>query len=175
MVELLMLPLEWQLDCEPVCNLLVMCSSHSARTLPHWGEVEGEANKAPAALTSRKPPFYCAIDRSTPSMHIVELEPSGQGHRTRNTTHRAGTLVNRSKWQKTPNTKHNTPSMHTGERGQVANDTAHTAHRTCTPVNRSQVAKDITHTTQPPSGHTGGQEASSQGHRTHNTTQTELA
>ena len=55
-----------------------------------------------------------------------EQEPSGQGHRTHNTAHRAGTPVNG---------------------GQVAKDTAHTAHPACAPVNRSQVAKDTADTT----------------------------
>ena len=46
---------------------------------------------------------------STPSVRTGEREPSGQGHRTRNTTQRAGTPVNRS---------------------QVAKDTAQTAQLT---------------------------------------------
>ena len=67
-----------------------------------------------------------------------EQEPSGPGHRTRNTTPRAGTVVDRSlvakdtapakqpteqahrgtgvRWPRTPQTQHNTPSGHTGER-----------------------------------------------------------
>ena len=46
---------------------------------------------------------------STPSGHIGEQEPSGQGHRTRKATHGAGTPVNRS---------------------QVAQDTAHATQHT---------------------------------------------
>ena len=44
------------------------------------------------------------MQHNTQSGHTGEQEPSDPGHRTRNTTHRAGTLVNRS---------------------QVAQDTAH--------------------------------------------------
>ena len=46
---------------------------------------------------------------NTPSGRIGEQEPSGPGHRTHNTTHRAGASVNRS---------------------QVAQDTAHTTQHT---------------------------------------------
>ena len=56
-----------------------------------------------------------------------EQEPSGQGHRTCNTTHRAGTPVNRS---------------------GGAKDTARTAHRAGTPVDRGRVVEDIAHATQ---------------------------
>ena len=62
-----------------------------------------------------------------------EQESGGPGHRTRNTTQRDGTPVNRS---------------------QVAQDTAHatqprdTTHRAGAHVNRSQVAQDTAHTTQ---------------------------
>ena len=45
---------------------------------------------------------------NTPSGHTGEQEPSGPGHRTSKTTHRAGTPVNRS---------------------QVAQNTAHTCTR----------------------------------------------
>ena len=46
---------------------------------------------------------------NTPNEHTGEQEPSGPGHGTRNTTHGAGTWVNRS---------------------QVAPDTAHATQRT---------------------------------------------
>ena len=36
------------------------------------------------------------MQHNTPSGHTGEQEPSGPGHRTRNTTRRAGTLLNRS-------------------------------------------------------------------------------
>ena len=61
---------------------------------------------------------------STPSVPTCEAEPSGQGHRTRNTTNEAGTPVNRS---------------------QPAKDTAQTAYWACTLMNMSQVAKDTAH------------------------------
>ena len=49
------------------------------------------------------------MQNNTPSGHSGEQEPGGPGHRTRNTTHRAGTPVNRS---------------------QVAQDTAHAKQHT---------------------------------------------
>ena len=53
---------------------------------------------------------------NTPSRHTGEQEPGGPGHRTHNTTHRAGTAVNRSQEAKdTANTQRNAPSEHTGE------------------------------------------------------------
>ena len=66
---------------------------------------------------------------STQSEHTGEQEPSGPGHHTHNTTHRAGTGVNRS--QRGP--------------GHRARDTTQWAG---TPANRSQVAQDTAHTTQ---------------------------
>ena len=66
---------------------------------------------------------------NTPSGHTGEQEPSGPGHRTRNTTHLADTPVNGS---------------------QVAQDTAQATAKdgTRTPMNRSQVAQDIAQATQ---------------------------
>ena len=95
------------------------------------------------------------------SGHTGEQEPSGPGHRTRNTTHRAGTPVNRSqvardtahakqhterahqrtgaKWRRTQHTQHNTPSRHTGEQepSGPGHRTRNTTHRASTLVNRS--------------------------------------
>ena len=144
-----------------------------------------------------------------------QREPSHQGHRTRNTMHRAGTPVNRSqvahdsahttqctkrahwltgaKLPRKPHTKHNTPSVHTGE--QEASGPGHrthsTTHRACTLVNSSQVAQDTAHATMrskrahwrtgPKSpraphtqrsaqrGHTGEQEPGGPGHSRHST------
>ena len=100
-----------------------------------------------------------------------EQEQSGPGHRTRNTTHRATTPVNRShvgqntaqatqhnehahrltgaKWPRTPNTQHGTPSVHAGERDprRPGHHTQNTTQRARTPVIRCQVAQDTTHTT----------------------------
>ena len=61
------------------------------------------------------------MQHNTPSGHTSKQEPSGPGHRTCNTTHQAGTPVNRS---------------------QVAEDTRQAADGAVTPVNRSQVAQD---------------------------------
>ena len=87
------------------------------------------------------------MQRNTPSRNTAEQEPSGQGHRTRNITHQAGTPVNRSQ-----EAKDTTRTAQTACRpvngGQVAKDTAHTAHRPATPVDGSQVAKDTAHATQ---------------------------
>ena len=74
---------------------------------------------------------------NTPGGHTSEQEASSRGHRTRNTTHQAGTPVNRSqvaqntaqakqhterghqrtgaKWFRTPHKQNNAPSAHTGE------------------------------------------------------------
>ena len=59
--------------------------------------------------TGAKWPRTPHTHNNTPSGHTSEQEPSGPGHRTRNTTHRAGTPVNRS---------------------QVAQDTAHAKQHT---------------------------------------------
>ena len=69
------------------------------------------------------------MQRTARSEHTGEQEPSGPGHHTRKTMHRAGTLVNRS---------------------QVAQNTAHTTHHTerAEPMKRSQVAQDTEHATQ---------------------------
>ena len=69
-----------------------------------------------------------AQQHNATSVHTGEQEPSGPGHRTRNTTRRASTTVNRS---------------------QVAPDTTrNTTHRASTPMNRSQGGQDSAHTTQ---------------------------
>ena len=67
------------------------------------------------------------MQQNTPGGHTGEPQPSDPGHRTHNTTHRAGTPVNKS---------------------QAAKDSAHTAHRAGTPMKRSQVAKDTAHAKQ---------------------------
>ena len=133
---------------------------------------------------------------NTPSRHTGEQEPSGPGHRTRNTTHRAGTPVNRSqvaqktahttqrtewahrgtaaKLSRTPHTQHNTAGEHTGEQepSGPGHRTRNATYRVGTPVNRSQVAQDTAHAPQCNtwSEQTGGQEPSNPGHRTGNAT-----
>ena len=52
----------------------------------------GQAHRRTAAKWHRTP----HTQSSTPSGHTDEQEPSGQGHPTHNTTHRAGARVNRS-------------------------------------------------------------------------------
>ena len=167
-------------------------------------------------LTGAKGPRTPNAQCNAPSRHIGEQEPSGPGHRTRNTTHRAGTLANRSqvaqdtahatqcterahprtgaKWPRTPHTKHNAPSEHTGEQepSGPGHRTGNTTHPASTPVNRSQVAQDTAHATQRTeraqwrtgakwprtlhtqrnarSEHIQEQEPSGPGHRTRNTT-----
>ena len=59
--------------------------------------------------TRVKGPRTPHTQHNTPSGHTGEQEPSGAGHRTRNTTHRVGTPVDRS---------------------QVAQDTAQAKQRT---------------------------------------------
>ena len=46
--------------------------------------------------TGTKRPRTPHAQHNAPSEHNGEEEPSGQGHRTRNTTHRAGAPMNRS-------------------------------------------------------------------------------
>ena len=108
------------------------------------------------------------IERADPA----EQEPSGPGHPTHITTHRASTQVNSSQvardtahakqrtkrahrrtgaeWPGTPHTQHHTPSGHTCEQELSAPEhrTRDTTHRAGTPVNRSPVAQDTAHATQ---------------------------
>ena len=51
---------------------------------------------------------------NTSSRHTGEKEPRGPGHCTRNTTNRAGTLVNRSKL---PSTRHKQSKGRSGRTG----------------------------------------------------------
>ena len=114
------------------------------------------------------------MQHNTSSVHTGKQEPSGPGHRTHNTTHRAGTLMNRSqkaqdtaratqntkrahqrigaKLPGTPHLQHNTPSGHTGEqeRSGPGHHRCNKTNQASTPVNRSQVAQetvDATHHT----------------------------
>ena len=109
---------------------------------------------------------------NTPSVHTAGQEPSGPGHCTCKTTHRAGTTLNRSqvaqdtahtaqhterahwctgaKWPRTPPTQHNAPSLHTGEQEPSAIKTPRTQDNA-------------------PSGHQGEKEPNGPGHRTHST------
>ena len=103
--------------------------------------------------------------QSITHLHTGEQAPSGQGHRTRNTTHQACTPVNRSqvaqdveyttknteradrrtgaKWPRTLHRQQNTPSLHTGEQGPIGQ-----GHRThSTSPNCSKVVKDTAHAT----------------------------
>ena len=90
------------------------------------------------------------LRHNTPSEHTGEQEPSGPGHRTPNTAHRASTPVNKSQGARTPYAQHNTASGHTGEQepSGPGHRTPNTAHRAATPVNSSQVAQDTAHPTQ---------------------------
>ena len=66
--------------------------------------------------------------RNTQSKHTGEREPSGPRHHTRNTTHQAGTPVNRSQVAKdTAHTQRNAPSGHTGE--QEPSGPGHRTHK----------------------------------------------
>ena len=83
--------------------------------------------------------------------HTGEQEPSGQGHRTGNRAHRVGTPVSESREAKdSERMRHNTTNRAgtAVNRIQVTKDTAQKAHRAGTPVHRSQVAKDTAHATQ---------------------------
>ena len=87
---------------------------------------------------------------NTPSGHNGEQEPIGLVHRTRNTSHRAGTPVNRSQvGQDTAHTG-NAPSAHIGEQepSGPGHRTSKTTQRAGTPVNRSQVAQNTAHAKQ---------------------------
>ena len=87
--------------------------------------------------TGAKWPRTPRMQQNALSEHTGEQEPSAPGHRTRNTTLRARTFVNRSqvaqdtaqatqhterahrwtgaKWPRTPRTQHNAPSEHTAD------------------------------------------------------------
>ena len=56
----------------------------------------------------------------------------------------------RAKWPRTPHTKHNSASEHTGQQDSSGprHDTRNTTHRADPAVNRSKVALNTTHTTQ---------------------------
>ena len=72
-----------------------------ARDTAHATQHTEQAHRTTGAKWPKTP----HTQHNTPSEHTGEQEPSGPGHRRRNTTNRAGTLVNRS---------------------QAAQDTAHT-------------------------------------------------
>ena len=100
------------------------------------------------------------MQHNTPSKHTGEQEPSCPGHRTRNTTHQAYALVNRSqvaqdtanaiqhaerahrctgtRWPRTLHTQHNTPSVHSGLQppSGPGHRTRNETHRASTEVNR---------------------------------------
>ena len=117
--------------------------------------------------------------QNAPSEQTGEQEPSGPGHRIRNTTHRAGTPVNRS--QVAQDTAHATEyakraHRRTGAKWPRTSHTRNATDRASTPVNSSQVAQDIAHTQNKAlSEHTGEQEPSGPGHRTHATQRAERA
>ena len=107
---------------------------------------------------------WARTPHSTPGERTGEQEPRGPGHRTSNTTHRAGTPANRSQgpqdtaqatqhseradrwtgatWPRTPHTQNNAAGGHTGERERngPGHRTSKTTHQAGTPLNRSQVA-----------------------------------
>ena len=76
-----------------------------AQDTAHAKQHSERAHRSAGAKWPRTP----HTESNTPSGHTSEQEPSGPGHRTRNTTHREGTPVNRS---------------------QVAQDTAHATQHT---------------------------------------------
>ena len=81
----------------------------------------------------------------------TEQETTGPGHRIRNTTHRAGTPVNRSPVaQDIAHTSQSTKRAHRrrGAKRPRTPHARHAVHGTSTPVNRSQVAQDSAHATQ---------------------------
>ena len=105
--------------------------------------------------------------------HTGEQEQTRSGHHTRDTTHRAGTPVNRSQLaQDTAHTQCNAVSGPIGRQepsgpGHRTRDTARGAN---TPVNRSPLAQQTAHTQRnASSGPTGEQESSGPGHRTRHT------
>ena len=105
-----------------VCQHTAHATQHSERT---------------HRFTGAKWPRTPRTQHMAPSEPAGEQEPSGPGHRTRNTTLRARTFVNRSqvaqdtaeatrhterahrwtgaKWPRTPRTQHNAPSDHTAD------------------------------------------------------------
>ena len=127
---------------------------------------------------------------NAPSGHTGEQEPSGPGHRTSNSTHQAGTPVNKS--QVAQGSAHATQHAEGAHcwTGAKWPRTPHTraTHRGGTPVNRSQGAQDTAQAKQhterayrgtgaklprtlhtqnnTPSRRTGEQEPSGPGHRT---------
>ena len=76
-----------------------------AQNTAHAKQHTERAHRSTGAKWPRTP----YTQQNTPSGHIGEQEPGGPGHRTRKTTHRAGTPVNRS---------------------QVAQDTVHATQHT---------------------------------------------
>ena len=63
--------------------------------------------------TGVKRPTTPHTQHNPPRGHTSEQEPSGPGHRTRNTTHQAGTPVNRSQGaQDTAHTTQHTDQAH---------------------------------------------------------------
>ena len=92
-----------------------------AHATPH-AQPKAQHTERAHRCTRAKRPRTLYTQHNPPSGRTGEQEPSGPGHRTRNTTHRASTPVNRS---------------------LVAWDTAHAKqHTEHTPVNMSQVARD---------------------------------
>ena len=121
-----------------------MNRSQEAQDTAYAKQRTERAHRLTGAMGSRTP----HTQNNTPSGHTGEHEPGGPGHRTRNTTHRAGTPVNRSqgaqdiahatqhterahRWTgarrpRTPHTQHNTTSGNTGE--QESGGPAHRTH-----------------------------------------------
>ena len=87
---------------------------------------------------------------NAPNKHTGEQEPSGPGHRTRNTTRQARTPVNRGQMaQETAHAIQRTEWAHrwTGAKSPRT-PRNNTTHQACAPVNRSQGAQDTAHATQ---------------------------
>ena len=86
--------------------------SHVAQDTVH----AAQSNQSAHRLTGAKWPRTPCMRHNQPSRHSGEQEPGGPRQRTHNTTHGAGTLVNRSQVAKdTAHTERNAPSEHTGE------------------------------------------------------------
>ena len=100
--------------------------------------------------TAAKWPRTPHMQHNAPSEHTMNQVPRGSGHRTGNTTHRAGTLVNRSQVALYAAQQHNATSGRTDEQEPdgPGHRTRNTMRRASTPVNQSQVAGDTAHTTQ---------------------------
>ena len=119
--------------------------SQVAQDIAHTTQRTEQAHRCTGARWPRIP----HAQHNTPSGHTGEQEPSGPGHRTGNTTHGAGTPVNRKPSGPGHRTRKATNQAGAPvNRSQLAQDSAHTTtHRAGAPGNKSQVAQDTAHAT----------------------------